>query len=146
MTVFSKINKQFIPLGLLLFFVISLPLKNNINSISIILLTLYSIYFQVTYRSFNLKTFKKFTPFIVYFVVALLSVLYSENTSRAFRSVNKLLPFNNPLESTLSLPLHRYSNVVVCEFGRDIPSCGVEVARISLITSFPSIGFWLVCS
>lgn len=93
MTVFSKINKQFLPLGLLLFFVISLPLKNNINSISIILLTLYSIYFQVTHRSFNLKTFKKLTPFIVYFVVALLSVLYSENTLRAFKSVNKLLPF-----------------------------------------------------
>ena len=61
MTVFPKINKQFLPLGLLLFFVISLPLKNNINSISIILLTLYSIYFQATHRSFSLNTFKKFT-------------------------------------------------------------------------------------
>ena len=93
MTVFPKINKQFLPLGLLLFFVISLPLKNNINSLSIILLTLYSIYFQATHRSFSLNTFKKFTPFIAYFLVALFSVLYSDNTSRAFKYVNKFLPF-----------------------------------------------------
>jgi O-antigen ligase len=116
MTVFSKINKQFIPLGLLLFFVISLPLKNNINSISIILLTLYSVYFQFAHRSFNLKTFKNFTPFVVYFVVALLSVLYSENTSRAFKSINRLLPFILLpfVFSTLLIVKKQYHMILYC--------------------------------
>ena len=120
MTVFSKINKQFLPLGLLLFFVISLPLKNNINSISIILLTLYSIYFQATHRSFSLKTFKKFTPFIVYFLVALLSVLYSENTSRALKYVNKFLPFILLPFIFSTLPIVKktvpYPTALLCQF------------------------------
>ena len=93
MTVFSKINKQFIPFGLLSFFVISMPLKNSINSISIILLTLYSVYLQVSKPNFNVKNFRRFIPLVAYFLIALLSVLYSENTSRALKSINKLLPF-----------------------------------------------------
>ena len=93
MTVFSKINKQFIPFGLLLFFVMSMPLKNSINSISIILLTLYSVYLQVSKPNFNVKNYRRFIPLVAYFLIALLSVLYSENTSRALKSINKLLPF-----------------------------------------------------
>lgn len=93
MTVSFKKNKDIISLFLVLFFVLSLPLKNNINSISIILLTMYSAYYQFTSRAFDFKLFKKLLPFSFYFILSAISIFYSEDKERALKSVIRLLPF-----------------------------------------------------
>ncbi len=87
-----KFNKHFLKLLLVIFFVVSLPLKNNINSISIILLSVFALFTQIKDRSFDVSVFKKLAPFILYFLLAGISILYSEDTSRALKSVTRLLP------------------------------------------------------
>lgn len=72
----AKWLKEHIELLLLVLFFFTLPLKNSYNSISILLLLVYS------FKNWKLKNFNKFKIYyaqIGYFLIASLSLLYSDN-------------------------------------------------------------------
>lgn len=73
---------------LLVSFFVTLPLKNNINSISLILLTIVA---AAKIQSFSFSRFKRFYPLILLFIVVALSLVYTENLSRGILYLQKYL-------------------------------------------------------
>tara|TARA_R100001369_G_C3325493_1_gene169668 strand:- start:2180 stop:3424 length:1245 start_codon:yes stop_codon:yes gene_type:complete len=90
---FIHLKKDSITLLLLLLFVVTVPLKNNLNSISIILLGVYSLIVFLKAKQFQKALFTKLLPLIFFFLVSLLSVFYSEDKGYAIDLVVRLLPF-----------------------------------------------------
>jgi len=77
---------------LLLLLVITLPVKNNLNSISIILLSVFSFVTFLQTKKFDTKVFYKLAPLLLVFLWALISVSYSENFKNATKLISRLLP------------------------------------------------------
>lgn len=74
-------------------FCVTAPLKNNFNSLSIILLSVFALLVLVINKHFDKKLFLKFTPLILFFVLTLFSTFYSEDIETALKLVSRLLPF-----------------------------------------------------
>ena len=91
-TIFER-KHNFIVFLFLLFFIITLPLKNSLNSFSIILLSAYCLFLLFKKRTINLQFLKKASPFLLYFFVAGVSVLYSEDHSSGLKNLIGLLTF-----------------------------------------------------
>tara|TARA_R110000823_G_scaffold315705_1_gene451021 strand:- start:58082 stop:59335 length:1254 start_codon:yes stop_codon:yes gene_type:complete len=90
---FLHLKKDTISLLLLLVFVLTIPLKNNLNSISIILLGVYSLIVFLQTKQFKKSLFIKLLPLILFFILSLLSIFYSEDKGYAIDLVVRLLPF-----------------------------------------------------
>ena len=75
-TTLAKWLKEHIELLLLVLFFFTLPLKNSYNSISILLLLAYSFR---KWKMENIKKLKNYYAQIGYFLIASLSLLYSDN-------------------------------------------------------------------
>lgn len=78
---------------LLTLFIITLPLKNNFNSLSIILLSVFAFLVFVLKKQFDLKLFYKFLPLLLFYVLTALSVLYSTDVDTGLKMILRLLPF-----------------------------------------------------
>lgn len=89
--IFSKIyvNHNLIYV-LLAFFFITIPVKNNLNSISIIILLGYSL---LKYKDFNFKKFLKFYPFYIYYFMVCFSIFYTANIENGFKYYLSQVPF-----------------------------------------------------
>lgn len=92
--IFSEKN---ITIGLLICCFLSLFLKNSINSICLVLLVVYSLinYFLIKKRKIVL-TFgfrKEEIYFIIYFLVIVISVIYSENKDVAIKHIGRYIAF-----------------------------------------------------
>lgn len=90
---FLKLKHERITLLMLLLFVVTLPLKNNLNSISIIALSVYSAIHFFYLRQFNFQNLKRFVPLLLFFFLSGLSIVYSEDKDLALKMVIRLLPF-----------------------------------------------------
>lgn len=92
----NKLNiniRENLVFALMVLFVLTLPFKESINSISIILLTFTSIYIYFTERKIDQNVLSKLLPFILFFVLAGISLLYSSDRNYAFIHLQRLLPF-----------------------------------------------------
>lgn len=87
-----KAKQEGISLILILLLLLTLPLKNSLNSISIILLFVYSLIVLFKNRSFNWLIFNKLSPLLLFFLFATISIFYSENSKRAIDTVVRFLP------------------------------------------------------
>lgn len=85
----KKIHTQ-IKIILMSLVFMTLPLANNINSISIILLSIYSLIFI---KRIKFKKIKQFKYMILYFVIVCTSLLYTKNLDIGFKYIVKFLPF-----------------------------------------------------
>lgn len=72
---FQKLNFDFEQV-LLILFLCTLPLKNSINTLSILLLTLYAIFKQ---SSSSTSRFVTYAPLLVYFSISCLSLIYTND-------------------------------------------------------------------
>lgn len=86
-------NQELISFYLLVAFLISLPIKQNFNSISMILLSVFAFLLVLLKQKINTGLLKKFIPLFVFYGLLLISVLYSSDTASALKMSNRLLPF-----------------------------------------------------
>lgn len=77
---------------LLLLVLITATLKEQYNSIIIIILSVYTIYEVIKHKSFKINYLKKVSPFIIYYALVTISVLYSENLSQSLKMILRMLP------------------------------------------------------
>ena len=75
---------------LLVAFFITAPLKNSLNSISIILLFLYSL---LNYKNISLKKIIAFYSSYIYFIIGGVSVIYTTDTENGFTYLLTTIPF-----------------------------------------------------
>ncbi len=91
------LDEKRVTIGLILCFLLSLPLKNNINSIFIFLISTYAAinFFILNKRKFVFKfSFKNVEfYFVIYYFILIISILYSENTQIAIKHVGRYIPF-----------------------------------------------------
>jgi len=90
---FLQSKHQAISFLLLIIFCFTVPLKNNYNSMSIILLSIFSLISFIIYKNFNKKLFYKLSPLIFFFSFGLISIFYSENFDASLKIIKRLLPF-----------------------------------------------------
>lgn len=88
--IIMKINLKTL---LLLLVLITATLKEQFNSISIIILTVFAIYETTKNKSFNVGILKKLSPFLIYYTLIVISAFYSENSNQSFKMIVRLLPF-----------------------------------------------------
>lgn len=86
----TVINNQKLKLLLIFLFFITIPLKNNYNSISLILLIILTI---SNYKKFDFARFKSFFPMIGYFLLVLISLIYTNNLDRGISYLTTTMPF-----------------------------------------------------
>jgi len=86
----TVINKKRLKLLLIFLFFITIPLKNNYNSFSLIVLLVFTI---CNYKKFDLSIFKSFFPLIGYFLLVLISLIYTNNLERGVEYLTATLPF-----------------------------------------------------
>lgn len=79
-------NFAFFKLSCLVFFFLTIPLKNNYNSISIILLIVYSL---IHYKTFSFKKFLSFKYLYVFYLFVILSLLYTANMEEGLKYLQK---------------------------------------------------------
>src|SRR5690606_780379 len=74
---------------LLLFFLITIPLKNSINSISIILLIIFSV---INIRKISIDKLKTFRHFFLFYAFIVISLIYSVDLKEAGKYIILGLP------------------------------------------------------
>lgn len=88
-----SVNVERITFILLAVFCLTLPLKNNFNSMAIIVLCLFSFLVFIIYKKFDLKLFIRLLPLVFFFLLTLISVFYSMDKDTAMKMSIRLLPF-----------------------------------------------------
>jgi O-antigen ligase len=86
----SEVYKTNIKLLLLTLFFVTIPLKNNINSISIILLALYA---TTEIKQMVFSRLRAYFPLTAYYVFIVLSLLYTKDIENGLDYVILFLPF-----------------------------------------------------
>lgn len=86
-------NQKSIAFYLLAVFLITLPVKENLNSISMILLSAFSFLLILFKQKLDVQRLKKFIPLFILFGILLISVTYSEDTKQALKTANRWIPF-----------------------------------------------------
>lgn len=86
-------NQKSIAFYLLIVFLITLPVKENLNSISMILLSVFAFVLILFKQKPDRGRLKKFIPLFVIFGILLLSVTYSDDTKQALKTANRWIPF-----------------------------------------------------
>ncbi len=87
----SKYKKK-IGFFLLILLVLTIPLKEDINTKIFISLTAFSLFFAIKERSFNIKKLKNYLPFLIFYLFVILSLTYSSNIKYGIDLSVKLLP------------------------------------------------------
>lgn len=107
-------NQELISFYLLIAFLISLPVKENFNSLSMILLSVFAFLLILFKQKINSSLLKKFIPLFVFYGVLLISVLYSSDTANAMKMVSRWLPFILLpfVFSIIKLPAKRYHQLM----------------------------------
>ena len=72
--------------------VVTIPLKEDINTKIFLSLTAFSLFFSIKEKSFNLKKLKNYLPFLVFYLFVLFSLTYSSNIKYGVESSIKLAP------------------------------------------------------
>jgi len=88
-----QVRQEQITFTLLTLFCMSLPLKNNLNSIAIILLAAFAFLLVVVNKQFDKQIFYRLTPLVVFFILTLVSTVYSEDKQESLSMVVRMLPF-----------------------------------------------------
>lgn len=86
-------NQKQISFYLLVAFLITLPIKENFNSISMILLSAFAVLLVLFKQKPQKEFLKKSIPLFLFYLLLWISVAYSENTASAFKVVSRWLPF-----------------------------------------------------
>lgn len=107
-------NQAHISFYLLVAFLITLPVKENFNSISMILLSVFAFLLILFKQKIDTGLLKKFVPLFVFYGVLLISVLYSNDTANAMKMVSRWLPFILLpfVFSIIKLPAKRYHQLM----------------------------------
>src|SRR5690554_6712230 len=107
-------NQELISFYLLIAFLISLPVKENFNSLSMILLSVFAFLLILFKQKINSSLLKKFIPLFVFYGVLLISVIYSSDTANAMKMVSRWLPFILLpfVFSIINLPAKRYHQLM----------------------------------
>ncbi len=87
-----SINKKKIGFFLLILLVLTIPLKEDINTKIFLSLTVFSIFFAFKEKSFNLKKLKNYLPFLIFYLFVLFSLTYSSNIKYGVDLIIKLAP------------------------------------------------------
>tara|TARA_B110000459_G_scaffold201179_1_gene251294 strand:- start:15324 stop:16550 length:1227 start_codon:yes stop_codon:yes gene_type:complete len=75
---------------LLAFFLITSPLKNSLNSVSVILLFSYSL---LNYKNISLKKIIEFYPSYIYFIIVAVSIIYTADVEKGVTYLLTQVPF-----------------------------------------------------
>lgn len=86
-------NQKSISFYLLAAFLITLPVKENFNSMAMILLSTFAFLLILFKQKLEVKRLKKFIPLFIFYGILLISVVYSEDTKQALKMANRWLPF-----------------------------------------------------
>ncbi|WP_139854197.1 O-antigen ligase family protein [Aequorivita sinensis] len=125
-------KQELITFILVLIVCVTLPVKNNINSLSMILLGAFAAIVLIFKKQFDFKILRRFIPLILFYIVCLISVFYSENQDLALKMIGRLVPFLTlPIIFSILPPLkkERYpslmkffigSMVIVCMFSHTL--------------------------
>lgn len=137
-------KQELITFILVLIVCITLPVKNNINSLSIILLGVFAAVIFVLKRKINYKLLQKFIPLFLFYLAGLISVFYSENQDYALKMIGRLIPFLTlPLIFSIlpSLKTERYSWLMKTFIGTMFVVCiySHTVVLIKLINNNDSL-------
>lgn len=119
-------NQEFISFILLAIFCITLPVKNNINSLSMIILGVFAAVLFMLKKQVNFQLLRKFTPLFLFYIVGLISVFYSEDQSYALNMIGRLVPFLIlPLIFSILPPLkkERYLHLMKIFIGAMVVVC-----------------------
>lgn len=82
-----------IKIVLLLLVPVTVPIKENYNSLSLIALSVFALILFLKTKRFNKEVFWKFLPFIALFLLSLISLSYSDNQKHGWDMALRLLPF-----------------------------------------------------
>lgn len=86
-------NQKSIAFYLLLSFLVTLPVKESLNSLTMILLSAFSFVLILFKQKIDKIRLKKFLPLFLFYGILLVSVTYSDNVNEAFKMANRWLPF-----------------------------------------------------
>lgn len=89
---FQYLIKNYIVVFFVLF-IITIPLKQSMNSVSILALTFISLYYLARGRKIHFELLKKLYPFVIVFILIALSTFYSTDKEYAIKSIKRFLPF-----------------------------------------------------
>jgi O-antigen ligase len=87
-----SLYKKKIGFILLILLVLTIPLKEDINTKMLLSLTVFSLFFAIRERSFNLKKLKNYLPFFSFYLFVLFSLAYTSNIKYGIESSIKLAP------------------------------------------------------
>lgn len=87
-----SLYKKKIGFVLLILLVLTIPLKEDINTKMLLSLTVFSLFFAIKERSFNLKKLKNYLPFFSFYLFVLFSLTYTSNIKYGVDSIIKLAP------------------------------------------------------
>jgi O-antigen ligase len=90
-TYFSK-NKKKIGFFLLILLVVTIPLKEHINTKIFLSLTVFSLFFAIKESSFNIKKLKNYLPFLIFYLFVIFSLAYTSNIKYGVDLSIKLAP------------------------------------------------------
>lgn len=105
---------------------VTLPLKNNINSIAMIILGVFAAVIFSLKKRINSQLLRKFIPLFLFYGVCLISVFYSEDRQYALKMVGRLVPFLTlPLIFSILPPLkkERYASLMKIFIGTMVVLC-----------------------
>ncbi|MGO3184534.1 MAG: O-antigen ligase family protein [Aequorivita sp.] len=86
-------KQELITFILLIAVCITLPLKNNINSLSMIVLGVFAAVVFSLKKQIDSQLLRKFIPLFLFYGVCLISVFYSEDRDYAMKMIGRLVPF-----------------------------------------------------
>src|SRR5690606_8036601 len=119
-------KQELISFILLIAVCVTLPLKNNINSFSIILLGVFAAVILILKKRIDSQLLKKFIPLLLFYAIGVISIFYSENQAYAIKMIVRLVPFLTfPLIFSILPPLkkERYANLKKIFIGTMVVLC-----------------------